>query len=430
MVRFPRADTCLHGGRAAGGSGRRKRFPPLRSVGMGSRLPRDPCMRKVLFFICLLSVTAAWMVGCGSSSNHIVPPPTTKTSSFAFMQEVGSGSGIFTPMVGTFSTTGGTTTFSTSAAISSSTQQPIEVVFDSIYLSTDATLATLDLFGGLDGTSDQMDIWVVQTTGSHLPTQVTNDTNDNYMPQLSSDNTRVAFNSYRVVDGIGDSVPVVVTRKIDGTGEHVLALPPGANWTFSPTYSPDGSKIAAEAYGYDSTNGVYFDGIWVMNAADGSSPTMLTNPLANCNCYDETPAYTPDGTKIVFSRETWNSETSTETEDIYIMNADGTGVTQLTNKGAITFDPMVLSVNGTLQILFSSNQSNPTDTTGGSFDLYSMNMDGTGVTRLTTNSQYDAFCGEWYQWGDAAAQAAMRHAKGPRHSRFIEHRVAGLKWRR
>lgn len=385
-------------------------------------------MRKILLFIFLLSMTAAWMVGCGSSSKHIVPPPA-KTSSFAFMQEVGSGSYIFSPMIGTFSTSGGNTTFSAAAALSGSAQQPIEVTFYSIYLSSDATLATLDLFGGLDGTSGQWDIWVAEATGSHNPTQVTNDTNDNEMPQLSPDNTRVAFNSNRVVDESGDLSYVVVTRKIDGTGEQVLALPPGANWTYAPTYSPDGSKIAVEAYGYDSTNDAYYDGIWIMNAADGSSPTMLTNPLANCNCYDETPAYTPDGTKIVFSREA-TGDSSTDTEDIYIMNADGTGATQLTKNGAVNFDPLVINVNGVSQILFSSNQSNPTDVTGGSFDLYSMNMDGTGVTRLTTNSQYDAFCGEWYQWGDAAAQVAMRHARGPRHSRFMEPRVAGLKWRR
>lgn len=415
----PRADTSLHEGPHGGLLGPSPPVSPTSRCGRGASPPEDSSMRKTLLFIVLLTLTAAWLIGCSSSKKKIVPPQT-QTTTFAFMQGVGTGTGTFSPMVGTYTTTNGTTTFTAAAVLDKSTNQPIEATFFSIFLSADGKTATLDLYGGLDGTSGQWDIWVAPADGSSNPTQVTNDTNDNGMPQLSPDGTRVAFNSYRL-DESENYVTMVVTRKIDGTGEQVLAPPPGAEWTWAPTYSPDGSKIAVEGYGFDSTNQVYYDGIWVMNAADGSSPTMLTNPYANCDCYDENPAYTPDGSKIVFSRNTYYSDTGTEIEDIYIMNADGTGVTQLTNNGVGDFDPMVITVAGTLQILFSSNFTNPSDTTGDSFELYSMNMDGTNMTQLTTNSLYDAFSAEWYGVDAAAARIATRHSQRPHHMHAGQH---------
>ena len=84
-----------------------------------------------------------------------------------------------------------------------------------------------------------------------------------------------------------------------------------------------------------------FDGIVLMNA-DGSSPTLLTNPYnADCWCGDQEPFFTPDGSQIVFSRENWITSTE-ETEDIYIMNVDGSGVTNLTDGTGVNFDPMIV----------------------------------------------------------------------------------------
>ena len=424
---LPRADTSLHEGRTTGMLGPSGTVSPNFALRARSLTSEDSSMRRLLIFISLLSLTAAWLIGCGSSSKKVVPP--TETANFAFMQGAGSGTYLFSPMIGTFSSTDGNTTFSAAAVLDNSTNQPIEAEFYSIFLSADGKMATLDLYGGLDGTSQQWDIWVAPSDGSSNPTQVTNDTNNNELPQLSPDGTRVVFNSVRL-DESGNSVIRVVTRKIDGSNEQVPTLPPGTQWALSPTYSPDGSKIAAGIYGFDSTNQTYFQGIWVMNATDGSNATMLTDPWPTCDCYDWAPAYTPDGSKIVFSRNIYDTTTATFSEDIYIMNADGTGVTQLTGNGALNFDPMVISVAGTSKILFSSNQTNPADTTGDSFDLYSMNLDGTSVTPLTTNSNYDAFCGEWYEWGEtpATARSMTRHGQNSHH-RFAAHHNPGHKVR-
>src|SRR3989442_9007113 len=70
----------------------------------------------------------------------------------------------------------------------------------------------------------------------------------------------------------------------------------------------------------------YRDGLFVMNA-DGSGITRLTNGATGA---DLGPAWSPDGRRIAFARFTTDSPSS-GTYDIYTMNADGSGVTRLTD---------------------------------------------------------------------------------------------------
>jgi len=104
----------------------------------------------------------------------------------------------------------------------------------------------------------------------------------------------------------------------DGTGQARLADIPSL--VGSMEWSPDGSRIVFSAYIYQSgesptTN----DEILVMNA-DGTRLTNLTNNPAN----DAMPTWSPDGKQIAF-------ESSCDGRfAIYVMNADGTGVTRLT----------------------------------------------------------------------------------------------------
>ena len=382
-------------------------------------------MRKILIFVFILSFTTAWLVGCGDSGKRITPTPTPNV---AFMQETGAY--LFTPRLGTFSTSGNTITFTESAVVDTSTQQPVSAEFYSIILSRDGTKAALDLYGGLDGLTDQWDIFVANSDGSGNPMQITNDANDDRMPQLSPDGTTVIFNSIRLGTDNYDHA-MIVTRSVTGSSENVLPLPLNASSTYAPTYSPDGSRIAAEAYGYDVEDN-YFDGIVVMNA-DGSNPQLLTNPgaLTEVEAFDETPSFTSDGTKIVFSGYTYDFNTSSETEDIYIMNTDGTGVTLLTDSSAIYYDPVVVNIPGVGdKILFSSNLDNLGVSDSSGFEIYMMNMDGTGVTRLTSNYVFDAFAGDWYHPGSTAAVRAYSHRSAPAHRQpYVGHHPGHVvKW--
>ena len=110
--------------------------------------------------------------------------------------------------------------------------------------------------------------------------------------------------------------------------------------------------------------------------ADGSGKTRLTDNSAD----DKTPIWSPDGRRIAF---TSNRDGNFE---IYVMNADGSGQTRLTDNPAVdrypswtqgTPTPAATTVAQThSRIVFSSNRD-------GNSEIYVMNADGSGQTRLT-----------------------------------------------
>ena len=117
-------------------------------------------------------------------------------------------------------------------------------------------------------------------------------------------------------------------------------------------------KIAFQRHGAGATAD-----IWVMNA-DGSNQTQITNS----GTFDHSPSWSPNRTKIAFlSTRDGNNE-------IYTMNADGSNQVRLTSNPADDYAP-AYSPDGT-KIIFSS-------TRGGSRQLYTMMVDGSNQIPLT-----------------------------------------------
>lgn len=179
---------------------------------------------------------------------------------------------------------------------------------------------------------------------------------------------------------------IYVVRK-DGTGRRTLFASTG--YDAEATVSPKGDKIV-----FTSTK----DGdpeIYTMNI-DGSDVRRLTNAKG----YDGGPFFSPDGKKIVFraSRPKTKEELASYQElvsehlvrpgnlEIYVMNADGSGITQVTNNGKANFGPF-MHPDGK-RIIFSSNMDagDPRN-----FDLYIINVDGTGLKRVTYFDEFDGF---------------------------------------
>ena len=325
-------------------------------------------------------------------------------------------------MLGKFSENSGNVTFSATALKDPSSGQVLEAEFYSITLGHDGKRGALELYGGPDGNSGQWDIWIGNITDGSL-VQISNDTYVDWMPQLSPDGTKVVYLSQRPIPNSGYQWMVVV-RNADGSGgEQVLPYPPGAISEWHPAYSPDGSKIAVGAFGYDENNNQYY-GIWTMDAADGGHPQMLTNPLfsEDCNtCYDQNPAFSSDGSKIAFSRV--DESTYPGHEDVYIVNAaDGSNPTKLTDNVGMNTDPMFLTIGGTERILFSSNRDNLSINSISGFELYSVKTDGTAITRLTNNSLFDAFCAEYGLEEGPVRLSSAQHT-------FHQHHTARAHWR-
>jgi TolB protein len=162
-------------------------------------------------------------------------------------------------------------------------------------------------------TSGQGENWEIRTInadGSGLRKITTNSRAD-YQPDWSPDGKKIVFVSER---GPSDNSSIdIFCVKPDGSGERNLTNAPWTSedpaYEFAPAWSPEGKKIAFTSYRAGSYD------IYTMNA-DGSGKTQLTDgPAAEIGA-----VWSPDGKKLVFLRTGANGSTG-----LYVMNADGTG---------------------------------------------------------------------------------------------------------
>src|SRR5215208_2189800 len=100
--------------------------------------------------------------------------------------------------------------------------------------------------------------------------------------------------------------------------------PRGGSCDADPAWSPDGRRIAftRESGGGDTPARV---GINVMNA-DRTDVRPLTQVGAAPQAHDLGPQWSPDGTRLVFQRV----DPRTRRSAIHVVNADGTGATRVT----------------------------------------------------------------------------------------------------
>jgi len=111
--------------------------------------------------------------------------------------------------------------------------------------------------------------------------------------------------------------------------------------------------------------------IYLVNA-DGTNLTRLTNNPA----VDVFPSWSPDGSQLLFCSDRNGNP------DIYLVNADGTNLRQITNHPAEDALP-AWSPDGR-RVAFTSNRI-------GNDEIYVMNLGGSDLKQLTNNSAMDAF---------------------------------------
>ncbi len=236
--------------------------------------------------------------------------------------------------------------------------------------SPDGTKITFVRFA-IGGNSE---IYVMNADGSEQ-TRLTNNGNSDGSPNWSPDGTKIAF----ATDRDGDYEIYVMNA--DGTNPVRLTNNDAAD--FHPKWSPDGTKIAF-ATDRDGFNNYE---VYVMNA-DGSEQTRLTN---NDQAYDYYPDWSPDGTKIAFASNRDNNG------EIYVMNADGTNPVRLTNTEFGGEEPPSWSPDET-KIVFGSTRdvripdSSSSDTHN--WEIYVMNADGSEQTNISNNNAHD-FSPDW-----------------------------------
>jgi TolB protein len=150
-------------------------------------------------------------------------------------------------------------------------------------------------------------------------------------------------------------------------------------------YSPDGSRIAFTS----NDNGYKMTDLYVMNADGSGVVTRLTNNPASDGGPDwfpspnEGPVWSPDGSHIVFTADRDGDGIG----EIYVVNADGSGLTNLSNNpGVDGFGAW--SPDGS-RIFLTSGRVGDGIGGDGNGEIYVVNADGSGLTNLTKNPGND-----------------------------------------
>ncbi len=141
-------------------------------------------------------------------------------------------------------------------------------------------------------------------------------------------NGRIAFRRFLDIE---QTTSAIFTVDSDGTDEFQVTHPPAGLVDRNPDVSPNGRRIVFQRQGET------MDDIFVVNS-DGSGLRQLTStsfPEGNCladsgEC-NVSPAWSPNGKRIVFGRAFGPVvDDLVETFALFVMRADGTRVRQLT----------------------------------------------------------------------------------------------------
>ena len=230
------------------------------------------------------------------------------------------------------------------------------------------------------------DVFVV--TADDMDRLVSSPSND-ALATWSPDCSRIAFSSNRTTpsgDRFASGNQNIWVMDADGTDPVKLTdRAGGARW------SPDGTRIAFRRPEFGEERvpphgqpPLKSTDIFVINA-DGSGETRLTDGRG----VRELTAWSPDGKRMLlnfaqpdlswFDSVTWGVDE--ETLEIYVMNSDGTDMMNLSNRPGKDNNAS-WSPDGRL-IVFESSRGDGTE------DIYVMNADGSNVRRLTDDPAAD-----------------------------------------
>ncbi len=242
---------------------------------------------------------------------------------------------------------------------------------DSISQSYTTPDEMLPLSGQIAFASDKdgdFEIYLINADGTSLR-QLTENEGVDYPSSWSPDGRKLAF----VSDRTGTSE--IFVMEIDGSGS-VIQLTDDSGRDFEPIWSPDGRKIALNSWRDGDSE------IFVMDP-DGTNLVQLTDN----DVIETVSSWSPDSQKLAFSRA--SKSIFNPDFEIFVMNADGGNAIQLTDND--THDLFTAwSPDGQIIAFTSWSEAaswvkigpdtfhQPIDS-----NIYLMNADGSNVRQLT-----------------------------------------------
>jgi TolB protein len=221
------------------------------------------------------------------------------------------------------------------------------------------------------------------------PRRLTNNTSADSFPNLSPDGKKIAFDSNRnrtETDPLNTSDLFVMDTHGSGQtfltgGSSATWSPGGKNIAFHASASGTGLPIKADPGAATSDSDIFTANLDDLIAGI-EQPTNITNTPEQIEDDADWSPEMPGGSKIVFtSHPTTDNPQNSVLAEIYVMNADGSGRTQLTfntyEERAAAWSP-----DGT-RIVFSCRIG------GTDFEICVMNADGSGLVQLTDNTVGD-----------------------------------------
>jgi dipeptidyl aminopeptidase/acylaminoacyl peptidase len=204
-----------------------------------------------------------------------------------------------------------------------------------------------------------------------IRTRITTTSDNEEQSSWSPDGRWFAFkrrDAVWVAPADGSVAPQALTTPNDGLTNNT-----------QPAWSPDMRTIVFRTNRGDPS--VNVGDVWAMDSPFGALPgEPSAHPLVVRPGDERYPTFSPDGTRLLFRGDDDGIAPSND-EEIYVANADGTGLTALTDDEFLDSAP-AWSPDGT-QIAWESNRVGPDR------DIYVMNADGTDVRALTDNQVHD-----------------------------------------